>query len=31
MNFRINLTQFDINFSGQKHQIDVLYVSFLTS
>jgi len=28
MNFRIILTQFDINFSRQDHQIDVLYVSF---
>ena len=28
MNFRINLTQFYINFSRQEHQIDVLYVSF---
>ena len=28
MNFRINLTQFYINFSRQKHQIDILYVSF---
>ena len=30
MNFRINLTQFYFNFSRQKHQIDVLYVSFNT-
>ena len=28
MNFRINLTQFYINFSRQEHQIDVLYVPF---
>ena len=28
MNFRINLTQFYINFSRQEHQIDVLYVLF---
>ena len=28
MNFRINLTQFYINFSRQEHQIDVLEVSF---
>ena len=28
MNFRINLTQFYINFSRQEYQIDVLYVSF---
>ena len=28
INFRINLTQFYINFSTQEHQIDVLYVSF---
>ena len=28
MNFRINLTQFYINFLRQKRQIDVLYVSF---
>ena len=26
MNFRINLTQFYINFSRQEHEIDVLYV-----
>ena len=26
--FVYNLTQFDINFSRQEHQIDVLYVSF---
>ena len=25
-NFRINLTQFNINFSRQEHQIDDLYV-----
>ena len=28
MNFRINLTQFYINFSRQDHQIEVLKVSF---
>ena len=28
MNFRINLTKFYINFLRQKHQIDILYVSF---
>ena len=28
MNFRINLTQFYINFSRQEHQIAVLYVLF---
>ena len=28
MKFRINLTQFYINFSRQEHQIDILYVSF---
>ena len=27
MNFRINLTQFDINFLRQEHQIEVLNVS----
>ena len=26
MNFRINLTQFYVNFTRQEHQIDVLYV-----
>ena len=28
LNFRINLTQFYVNFSIQEHQIDVLNVSF---
>ena len=28
MNFRINLTQFYLNFSRKEHQIDVFYVSF---
>ena len=28
MNFRINLTQFYMNFLRQEHQIDVLYGSF---
>ena len=29
MNFRINLTQFYINFSRQEHQIEVLYIQNL--
>jgi len=28
MNFRINLTQFYVDFLRQEHQKDVLYVSF---